>query len=149
MPRILHKNCRGPQHQNRVKIPAALNITRHLPEAPTGGENSFIMILQKLNILTAALFLFLWIIVPCPVCFSSPGILEKSYKRYSLYTYMDNDILCEPYTVKKGDWVYKILKSKGEISKTDFSLFLKIFQTVNPDIKDIDTLLHGQTILIP
>ncbi len=105
--------------------------------------------IQRPNTLTAPLLLFLWIIVSGSVCFPSPGILEKSYKRYSLYTYMEDDILCEPYTVKKGDWVYKILRSKGEISKTDFSLFLKIFETVNPDIKDVDTLLHGQTILIP
>ncbi|MBF0467481.1 MAG: hypothetical protein HQK61_01120 [Desulfamplus sp.] len=80
---------------------------------------------------------------------SSHSILETSYKRYSLFRYGEHYILCEPYIVKRGDWVYKIFRSKGELSKKDFGLFIRIFKAINPDIKDTNTIKTGQCITIP
>ena len=76
-------------------------------------------------------------------------LVETAYKRYSLYRYKDLEILCEPYTVKQGDWVYQIFRSKGELSTKDFPMFLNIFQEINPDIKNMDHIRPGQVILIP
>ena len=76
-------------------------------------------------------------------------LVETAYKRYSLYRYKDLEILCEPYTVKQGDWVYRIFRSKGELSTKDFSMFVNIFQEINPDIKNMDHIRPGQVILIP
>ncbi|MGD9216164.1 MAG: LysM peptidoglycan-binding domain-containing protein [Desulfobacteraceae bacterium] len=59
------------------------------------------------------------------------------------------DILCEPYVVKKDDWVLKIFKQKGEIAHKDFRDFLGIFKRLNPHIKDIDLIRPGQGIDIP
>ena len=59
------------------------------------------------------------------------------------------DILCEPYSVKKNDWVYKLFRQKGEISHLDFPEFLGIFKRLNPHIHNINTIRPGQTILIP
>ncbi|MBU0463175.1 MAG: hypothetical protein KKE12_06115, partial [Proteobacteria bacterium] len=33
--------------------------------------------------------------------------VKTSYKRYSIFKYKNEDILCEPYIVKKNDWLYK------------------------------------------
>ncbi len=79
----------------------------------------------------------------------SQAILSTSYKRYSLFRYNDFYILCEPYTVQRGDWVYKIFRSKGELSKEDFGLFMRIFKNLNPEIKDTNTIKVGQNIIIP
>ncbi len=75
--------------------------------------------------------------------------VKTSYKRYSIYQYNQNDVLCEPYVVTKDDWVYKIFRKKGEISEKDFPQFIIIFKKINPQISNIDAIKPGISILIP
>lgn len=75
--------------------------------------------------------------------------LKTSHKRYMVYPYQGQTILCEPYTVAKNDWLYKIFRKKGEISDKDFPLFLLIFQNLNPPVSNIDAISPGQQIMIP
>jgi hypothetical protein len=75
--------------------------------------------------------------------------VKTSFKRYSIYNYKNEDVLCEPYTVRKDDWLYKIFRKKGEISEKDFPLFLIIFSKINPQISNIDAIEPGNNILIP
>ncbi len=75
--------------------------------------------------------------------------LETTYKHYSIYKYKNIHILCEPYIIKQGDWIYKIFRAKGELSKADFHLFLSIFKSVNPGINNMDRIEPGQSIIIP
>ncbi|MFH2092122.1 MAG: hypothetical protein ABIJ31_07140 [Pseudomonadota bacterium] len=79
---------------------------------------------------------------------SAKGV-KTSYKRYSIFKYKNEDVLCEPYTVKEGDWLYKIFRKKGEISEKDFPYFLLIFKELNPSISNIDAIGSGISILIP
>ena len=71
------------------------------------------------------------------------------YKDYIVRYDRGWDILCEPYVVKKNDWVLKIFRQKGEIAHADFRDFLGIFQRLNPHINDINMVRPGQTIDIP
>ena len=71
------------------------------------------------------------------------------YKDYIIRYDRGWDVLCEPYTVKKDDWVLKIFRQKGEIAHDDFREFLGIFQRLNPQIKDANMVRPGQTIDIP
>jgi len=75
--------------------------------------------------------------------------VKTTYKKYSLFKYKYGNILCEPYIVKKNDWLYKIFKKKGEISKKDFPHFIIIFKKINPEISNIDAIKPGTQILIP
>jgi len=75
--------------------------------------------------------------------------VKTSYKRYSFFKYKNEDVLCEPYTVNKDDWLYKIFRKKGEISEKDFPYFLIIFKEINPQISNIDAIEPGINILIP
>lgn len=75
--------------------------------------------------------------------------VKTSYKRYSIFKYKNDDVLCEPYTVNKDDWLYKIFRKKGEISEKDFPHFLIIFKEINPQISNIDAIEPGIHILIP
>jgi len=84
---------------------------------------------------------------PC-ASFSATGV-KTSFKKYSLFTYDDRVYLCEPYLVQKNEWLYKIFRQKGEISASDFPLFLKIFKHINPKIGNIDAISPGSRILIP
>ena len=86
----------------------------------------------------------------CPL--PSPAMeqsIKTSFKRYAVYPYNDRKVLCEPYRVAKDDWLYKIFRQKGEISESDFPLFIAIFKTLNPGISNIDNINPGQEILIP
>lgn len=80
---------------------------------------------------------------------ASHHLVETAYKRYSLYRHQNVEVLCESYTVKKGDWIYQIFRSKGELSEKDFPFFLEIFKKINPDIGNLDHIQPGQVIRIP
>lgn len=86
--------------------------------------------------------------IPHPSHSKTSGI-KTSYKRYSILKYKDEDVLCEPYAVSQDDWLYKILRKKGEISEKDFPHFINIFKEINPDISNIDAIKTGDNILIP
>lgn len=75
--------------------------------------------------------------------------VKTSLKNYAIITHENQAVLCEPYTVKKDDWLYKIFRQKGEISEQDFPLFISIFKKINPGISNIDTISPGIRILIP
>ncbi|MCG8619295.1 MAG: hypothetical protein MI802_23995, partial [Desulfobacterales bacterium] len=83
-----------------------------------------------------------------PLSGGSEGV-KTYYKQYTIFTFDHEDYLCEPYLVKKNDWLYKIFRQKGEISASDFPLFLKIFRKINPKLSNIDAIAPGHQILIP
>ncbi|MBU0768222.1 MAG: hypothetical protein KJ687_03910, partial [Proteobacteria bacterium] len=47
------------------------------------------------------------------------------YKSYVIRYDRGRNILCDPYVVKKDDWVFKLFREKGEISNRDFPEFLR------------------------
>ncbi|MFC1857090.1 LysM peptidoglycan-binding domain-containing protein [Thermodesulfobacteriota bacterium] len=71
------------------------------------------------------------------------------YKKYVVRQVRGQDILCDPYRVKKDDYVLKIFRQKGEIAHDDFPEFLNIFQRINPHIHDINRIRPNQQIFIP
>ena len=71
------------------------------------------------------------------------------YKSYLVKRDRGRDILCDSYVVKRNDYVLKLLKQKGEISREDFPEFLAIFQRINPHVRDVHLLRPGQKIFIP
>lgn len=108
--------------------------------------------MKKYIILKISLFFFLTLFIYGESFFlthaKTRGV-KTYYKRYSIFDYKKQQILCEPYIVKKGDWLFKIFKNKGEISEKDFPLFINIFKQLNPKINNIDKIKSGQNILIP
>ena len=94
------------------------------------------------------IFVYACIAIPCP-SHSKTSSVKTSYKRYSILKYKNEDVLCEPYTVTKNDWLYKILRKKGEISEKDFPHFINIFKAINPQISNIDAIEPEINILIP
>ncbi|HGY11648.1 MAG TPA: hypothetical protein ENK36_04725 [Desulfobacterales bacterium] len=94
------------------------------------------------------LALYASVTIPLPAHSKTKGV-KTSYKRYSLFKYKNEDVLCEPYIVNKDDWLYKIFRKKGEISEKDFPHFIIIFKKINPQISNIDAIKPGNHILIP
>ncbi len=83
-----------------------------------------------------------------PMSVFSEGV-KTHFKEYTIFTYGNTDYLCEPYEVKKDDWLYKIFRQKGEISASDFPKFLKIFKKLNQQLSNIDAIAPGIQIMIP
>ncbi|MGD8367274.1 MAG: hypothetical protein PVG78_06525 [Desulfobacterales bacterium] len=71
------------------------------------------------------------------------------YKSYIVKLDRGREILCDPYTVQKDDYVLKLLRQKGEIAAEDFPEFLKVFRRINPHIRDVNLIRPGQQISIP
>lgn len=71
------------------------------------------------------------------------------YKKYVVAAYNGAEILCEPYLVRKDDSVIKLLRQKGDISAQDFPEFLRMFQSLNPRITDINLIRQNDEIFIP
>ena len=78
-----------------------------------------------------------------------PAYCAFVYKNYVVRYDRGWDILCDPYVVKKNDWIMKLLRQKGEISHKDYPEFLRIFKRLNPNVRDIDRIRPGQHIVIP
>ncbi|MGD9333352.1 MAG: LysM domain-containing protein [Desulfobacterales bacterium] len=93
--------------------------------------------------------LFFVIIIPACLIFPHSAYTAFLYKSYTVKYDRGWDILCDPYLVKKDDWLYKLFRQKGEISHRDFPEFLRIFKRINPHIHDIDKIRAGQHIIIP
>lgn len=70
-------------------------------------------------------------------------------KRYVVKQDQGKNILCDPYIVQQGEWIYKIFRQKGEISERDYPAFLDILKNINPQIGDIDQIYPGNLVLIP
>lgn len=105
-----------------------------------------------LRIKTKIVIYKIWpVIIIFLVLFSTAPLMSSSliYKNYIVRYDRGWDILCEPYVVKKNDWILKIFRQKGEIAHKDFRDFNGIFKRLNPHIKDIDLIRPGQSIDIP
>ncbi len=99
-------------------------------------------------ILSVTVLLFLLSVCVPKAVIAEVGI-KTSYKQYKIYEYKGAKILCEPYVVKKDDWLYKIFRRKGLISTENFSLFIAIFSNINPNVSNVDIIEPGAAILIP
>ncbi|MBW2740629.1 MAG: hypothetical protein JRE64_17705 [Deltaproteobacteria bacterium] len=71
------------------------------------------------------------------------------YKSYVIRKDKGRDVLCDPYIVRKDDWLFKLFRQRGEISQKDFPEFLSIFKRINPHIHNANRILPGQHISIP
>jgi len=92
---------------------------------------------------------FLVIIILACLIFPGPAYNAILYKNYIIRYDRGWDILCDPYVVKKDDWIYKLFRQKGEIAQKDFPEFLRIFKRINPHIHNVDRVRPGQHIIIP
>lgn len=95
------------------------------------------------------LSVFFVMLIPACLMFPRPADTAFLYKTYTIKYDRGWDILCDPYVVKKDDWIYKLFREKGEIAIKDFPEFLRIFKRINPHIHDIDRIRSGQHIIIP
>ncbi len=79
---------------------------------------------------------------------TSPGFSEKPLRLFFEKNIPVDRQPGEDHVVKQGEWLFKILESKG-YSASQIQTLLPRIQTLNPHIPDMNRLLPGQVIQIP
>ena len=59
------------------------------------------------------------------------------------------EVVYERYQVKKGDYIWKIMRGRGLLKKPDFTELYEELKKLNPALTNLDLIHPGQTILIP
>jgi LysM repeat protein len=77
------------------------------------------------------------------------GFAATPYKTYVVKRYKCWDILCDAYTVQRGDYVWELLRRRGCIVDRDLANFTAILKRLNPHIKNVNKIYPGQEVLVP
>ncbi|MDY6854251.1 MAG: LysM peptidoglycan-binding domain-containing protein [Thermodesulfobacteriota bacterium] len=102
------------------------------------------------------LFMSLFFGISCILLFhTQKAIARKDHLALSLTKtiyvkkYKDKKIYYEPYTIKKGEWLWKVFRDKYKIPPERISRTLSALKSLNPDITNTDLVHPGQKILFP
>lgn len=79
---------------------------------------------------------------------TSPGFSEKPLRLFFEKNIAVERQPGEEHVVKQGEWLFKILESKG-YSSSEIQRLLPDIQSLNPHIPDVNRLMPGQVIQIP
>lgn len=59
------------------------------------------------------------------------------------------DVIWEQYKVKKGDYIWQLLRQRGLLKKPDTAELISLLKGMNKSLTNLDLIHPGQTILIP
>lgn len=59
------------------------------------------------------------------------------------------EVTYEHYTVKKGDYIWQLLRQRGLLKRPDLAELISLLKTMNRSLTNLDLIHPGQTILIP
>lgn len=79
----------------------------------------------------------------------SISLVQTAEENKKVYEIGDNRVLGEMYTVKKGDYIYRIFKKRGLASKRKLPQLISLLKKLNSSLTNIDLIHPGQKIIIP
>jgi LysM repeat protein len=59
------------------------------------------------------------------------------------------EVVCETYTVKDGDYIWKILRQRGLLKRPNLVELISLLKKMNKSLTNLDIIHPGQTISIP
>ena len=59
------------------------------------------------------------------------------------------EVICERYKVKKGDYIWRLLRQRRLLQRPDLAELLSLLKGMNRSLTNLDLIHPGQTILIP
>ena len=59
------------------------------------------------------------------------------------------EVVCETYTVKDGDYIWKILRQRGLLKRPNLAELISLLKRMNKSLTNLDIIHPGQTISIP
>ncbi len=104
----------------------------------------------RIVILLTALVLFslIWCSAVFPKELSETKTIAFN-KNVVVKKYKEGEVQAEPYTVKKGDNLWKIIINNYGIKKRQFPFFCRITKSLNPALKNAHEIVPRQALLIP
>ena len=80
----------------------------------------------------------------------SISLVKTADRNPQVRTVGDTRVVTEPYVVKRGDYIFKILRTKGVVStRKEFIRILEVLKKLNPSLTNVDLIHPGQQLLIP
>ncbi|MCP4665629.1 MAG: LysM peptidoglycan-binding domain-containing protein [Deltaproteobacteria bacterium] len=58
-------------------------------------------------------------------------------------------VLTQTLTIKKGDWIWKIMREKGLLEKRNLSELIAVLKKLNKSLTNLDLIHPGEKIIIP
>ena len=86
----------------------------------------------------------LLVLVDPPAAFSREDTAYISFKRVGVSRHY-----ADPYIVKKGEYLFEIIRGKYNVSEGDIYRILELVKRFNPQMKDMNVLYPGQKLLLP
>ena len=99
--------------------------------------------------------------LPCSAQEQAEGIAESDTysislvqtatmeKNQEIIEVEDKKVLAENYSIKDGEYLWKILRERGLLEKSKLKEVLSMLAKLNPAMSDLDLIHPGQTIMIP
>jgi len=104
---------------------------------------------KKKPILFACLILFAYVLTPLAHGKEKDTFSISLVQRATVKKMRGREVIYERYQVKKGDYVWKLLRQRGLLKKPDFPELLSLVKSMNPSLTNLDLIHPNETILIP
>ena len=105
--------------------------------------------MKKKVILFAFLILFASVLTPLAHGKEKDTFSISLVQQATVKKMQGREVIYERYRVKKGDYIWKLLRQRGLVKKPDFSELLSLVKSMNPSLTNLDLIHPGQTVLIP
>ena len=118
-----------------------------------GNSTSFSM---RIKITASQIAIYLIFLIAFPyLC--TPPVQGKEQDTFSISLVQQakvkkmkgREVSCETYTVKEGDYIWKLLRQRGLLKRPDLPELISILKSMNKSLTNLDIIYPGQTILIP
>ncbi len=103
-----------------------------------------------------ACIIFFVPLIPCSSLPSTPAeqtysitLTKKAEAGHNIYEVGDRKVFADVHEVKKGEYLWKIMRDKGLLGRPDFPALFKALKELNKSFNNLDLIHPGDKILIP
>ena len=92
---------------------------------------------------------------PCPAQESedeetySISLVQTAEVDREIHEVEGKKVLTESYTIKEGDYIWRLLRERGLTEKRNLMEILSVLKKLNSDLSDLDLVHPGEKIIIP
>jgi len=130
-------------------------VRRKRPGPPTSVQAAMCGLIFDLSARFASFICLICLIIILFLPNPSPGEQEETEphllfkKSVVVKEYKGGAVYSEPRTIKKGEYLWKILRKYYNLPNRKIAFYCKLAKAINPAIKDINQLKPNQNMLVP
>ena len=120
---------------------------------PRGNITSFSM---RIKTTASQIAIYLTFLIAFPSLYT-PFVQGKEKDTFSISLVQQakvkkiegREVVCETYTVKDGDYIWKLLRQRGLLKRPNLTELISLLKSMNKSLTNLDIIHPGQTISIP